>query len=376
MKVPLLDLTLQYEQLKDEIMPKIIEICETQQFIMGPNVEKMEKDLAQFIKADYAVACSSGTTALHLAGFAVPHPEEPKILTTPYSFFATGGAMWHISKKIYFVDIEPDTYNMDVSKMAELVDKHDIDIIVPVHLFGQCADMDPIMDIAKNNKRGKNIQVIEDAAQAIGSLYKGRPAGSLGDVACFSFFPSKNLGAFGDGGLVSTSNTEIYEKTRKLRVHGTSKDRYLHEVTGFNARLDAIQAAVISAKLPHLPKWTEQRRKNAALYDELFDGNPNVVTPVIRDYNYSIYNQYVIRVGEKRDELQKYLQEKDIGTAVYYPIPIHLQPAFEYLGLKEGSFPVAEKAAKETLALPIFPDLTEEQIRYVAKAVNEFTAKK
>jgi dTDP-4-amino-4,6-dideoxygalactose transaminase len=366
MKVPLLDLKPQYAQIKDKVLPEIMDTIENQAFILGPKVAKLETQMAEYIGTDYAIGCSSGTDALILALMALDIGNGDEVITTPYTFFATASSIHRVGAKPVFVDIEPDTYLMDVNKIeAAITDK--TKAIMPVHLFGQCVDMDPLMEIARKH----NLKVIEDACQSIGSTYKGKGAGSIGDIGCFSFFPSKNLGGFGDGGLVSTSNKEVYDRIIGLRVHGGIV-QYHHQEVGLNARLDALQAAVIMVKLPYLKGWTEGRRKNADLYNELFKDNTNIVTPVEKSERYHIYNQYVLRV-ENRDELKNHLSANEIGCSVYYPLSLHQQKCFSYLGYNKGDFPESEKAALSTIALPIFPELTEEQIRFVAKTVNDFS---
>lgn len=366
MNVPLLDLKLQYAQIKDEIMPEIMDTIENQAFILGPKVDQLEKEIAQYVDTKYSIGCSSGTDALLLALMAIDIKNDDEVITTPYTFFATAGSIARSGAKPVFVDIDPETYLMRIDQIEAAITPK-TKAIMPVHLFGQCVDMDPLLEIAKKH----NLKIIEDSAQSIGSQYKGKQAGSMGDAGCFSFFPSKNLGGFGDGGIVTTNDKALYERIRGLRVHG-GQVQYQHQEIGLNARLDALQAAVISVKLPHLAKWTEGRRQNADLYDKLFADNPRIKTPVRKENCYHIFNQYVISL-ENRDQLKAHLGEKQIGCSVYYPISLHLQKCFEYLGYKQGDFPESEKAALSTLALPIFPELTNEQINYVAETVNNFT---
>ncbi|GAB4272297.1 MAG: DegT/DnrJ/EryC1/StrS family aminotransferase [Candidatus Rifleibacteriota bacterium] len=366
MKVPLLDLKPQYAQFKDQVIPEIMEIIESQSFILGPKVTRLEAQMAEYIGTNHTVGCSSGTDALLLALMALDIGRDDEVITTPYTFFATAGSIHRVGAKPVFVDIEPASFLMDVRQIESKITPK-TKAIMPVHLFGQCVDMDPLLDIAKKH----NLKVIEDAAQAIGAKYKGKSAGSMGDIGCFSFFPSKNLGCFGDGGLVSTNSKELYDRIIGLRVHGGIV-QYHHQEVGLNARLDAIQAAVVSVKLPYLAGWTEGRRKNAKLYNSLFKDNPKVVTPTELPERYHIFNQYVIRV-ENRDELKAHLGEKEIGCSIYYPLSLHQQKCFSYLNYKKGDFAESEKAADSTLALPIFPELTEEQIKFVAQTINEFT---
>lgn len=365
MKVPLLDLKPQYAQIKDQVIPDLMDTIENQAFILGPKVARLEAQMAEYIGAKHTVGCSSGTDALILALMALDVGQGDEVITTPYTFFATAGAIHRVGAKPVFVDIDPQTYLMRVDQIEAAITENS-KAIMPVHLFGQCVDMDPILEIAKKH----NLKVIEDAAQAIGAKYKGKSAGSMGDIGCFSFFPSKNLGGFGDGGLVSTNSQELCERLTGLRVHGGIV-QYHHQEVGLNARLDALQALVISAKLPHLASWTEGRRKNASLYNQLFKDNQNITTPVELENRYHIYNQYVLRVP-KRDELKAYLGENEIGCSVYYPLSLHQQNCFSHLGYKQGDFPESEKAAASTIALPIFPELSEEQIKFVAEKVNSF----
>jgi dTDP-4-amino-4,6-dideoxygalactose transaminase len=380
MNVPLLDLKAQYASIKKEMLAAMEAVMESQFFIGGPAVKELETLVARYSDCKAAVGVSSGTDALLGAlmtlgvaqdlpacrtGKSCPGPVE--VITTPYTFFATAGCIWRAGAKPVFVDIDPQTYNIDVTRIEAAVTKRTV-AIMPVHLFGQMADMDPIMAIAKKN----NLFVIEDAAQAIGSKYKGRKAGSIGTVGCFSFFPSKNLGGMGDGGMVVTQDEELAEKLAVFRNHG-SKPKYYHKFVGGNFRLDTIQAAGLIVKLKYLDEWSARRRANAKKYDALFAGFTKVVTPVVREYNETIFNQYVIRVP-RRNELQAFLKEQGIGTEVYYPVSMHEQECFRGLGYKKGDFPESEKAAAETLALPIYPELTDAQIAYVAQKIREFLA--
>lgn len=368
MKVPLLDLKPQYAQFKDKVLPEIIEIIESQGFILGPKVEKLEREMAEYIGARHTLGCSSGTDALLLALMALDISEGDEVITTPYTFFATAGSIARVGATARFVDIDPATFLMRVDLIEQAITPK-TRAIMPVHLFGQCVDMGPLMSIAKKY----NLVVIEDACQAIGAKYKGTDAGAIGDTGCFSFFPSKNLGCFGDAGLVSTNRTALHERLKGLRVHG-GQVQYQHLEVGLNARIDALQAAVVSVKLPYLAGWTEGRRKNAALYNELFKNNPEVVIPVEKADCYHIYNQYVIRVNN-RDALKAHLTEKEIGCSIYYPLSLHQQKCFANLGYRKGDFPESEKATEVSLALPIYPELSQEQIHFVAKTINEFTHK-
>lgn len=364
MKVPLLDLKAQYKTIKADLDRAVMEVIESQGFIMGPKVEAFEKAAGEYLGGCLALGVSSGTDALLLALMALDIGPGDEVITTPYTFFATAGCIARTGAKPVFVDICPDTYNINPALIEKAITPR-TRAIMPVHLFGQAAEMDPILDIAK--RRG--LKVIEDGAQAIGSKYKGQFACTLGDIGTLSFFPSKNLGGFGDGGMVVTRNEALYEKMKLLRTHG-SKPQYFHKLVGGNFRLDALQAAVLSVKLPHLEQWSEKRRKNAAFYTEQFKGSA-VRTPVVRPENTSIFNQYIIHVKD-RDGLKKHLAEKEIGTAIYYPLPMHLQECFAQLGGKPGDHPVSEDAALHTLALPIFPELTSEQLKYTAATVLDF----
>lgn len=366
MNVPLLDLKPQYPQYKDRLLPELMEVIEGQGFILGPKVEKMEKELADYIGVKHALGVSSGTDALLLALMGLGIGPGDEVITTPYTFFATAGSIHRVGARPVFVDIEADTYNLDAGKIEKAISKR-TKAILPVHLYGQCCDMDAIRAVARRH----NLRIIEDACQSIGSKFGEMQAGAMGDVGAFSFFPSKNLGCFGDGGLVTTNDEALFKRMKALRVHGGER-QYFHAEVGMNGRLDAIQAVVISAKLPLLAGWTEGRRRNADRYDHFFQDNPKVVRPVRRGGRFHIFNQYVIAV-DRRDELKQHLTEKHIGCAIYYPLPLHLQKCFGYLKHREGDFPVSEQAAKRTLALPIFPEIPAGGLEYVAQTINAFT---
>ncbi|HCE45600.1 MAG TPA: transcriptional regulator [Lentisphaeria bacterium] len=365
MNVPLLDLKAQFRPIKDEVMKAVEAVFESQQFINGPQVKELEKQIAAYATCKSAIGVSSGTDALLCALMAFNIGQGDEVITTPFTFFATAGCIWRTGAKPVFVDIDPKTYNIDVTKIEKAITKK-TKAIIPVHLFGQMADMDPIMVIAKKH----NLFVIEDACQSIGSTYKGRQAGSIGTVGCFSFFPSKNLGTAGDGGIITAQDPVLGERLEIMRGHG-SKPKYFHQFVGGNFRLDTIHAAILIVKLKYLNSWSEGRRKNAAIYDDLLKGVKSVVTPFIEKHNVSIFNQYVIRVP-RRDELRKFLTEKGIGTEIYYPLSLHEQECFKPLGHKKGDFPESEKAAAETAALPIYPELAPDQIKYVADCIKEF----
>ena len=367
MKVPLLDLVAQYRATRADVDRAVAEVFASQYFILGPKVEACEKALAAYSGCPHAVGVSSGTDALLIAMMAEGIGAGDEVITSPYSFFATAGSIARLGARPVFVDIDPETYNLDPTRLEAVVTPR-TRAIIPVHLYGQCADMDPILDLA----RRRNLVVIEDACQAIGAEYKGRRAGSMGDYGCFSFFPSKNLGGAGDGGLVTATDPARATRVRQLRNHGM-EPKYYHKIIGGNFRLDALQAAVVAAKLPHLDAWTAARQSNAARYDRLFAdaglggriGLPRAVQ------SRHVFNQYVIRTP-RRDELRAWLASQEIGSEIYYPVPLHLQECFAGLGGKPGDLPESERAARETLALPVFPELTAEQAEFVVQKIAEF----
>jgi dTDP-4-amino-4,6-dideoxygalactose transaminase len=364
MQIPLLDLKAQYAKIKDEVLAAVSEVLESQRCIGGPKVEELEKKIAEISDCKYAVGTSSGTDAILNALMSLEIGEGDEVITTPFTFFSTVGCIARVGAKPVFVDIDPRTYNIDSMKVAEAVTEK-TKAIMPVHLYGQMADMEPIMEVAKKH----NIAVIEDAAQSITSTYKGRKAGSVGTAGCFSFFPSKNLGGIGDGGMIVTNDKKLYELAFIMRNHG-SKPKYYHKFIGGNFRLDPIQAAALLVKLPYLDGWSEARRKNAAYYNKKFEGTV-VQVPYINPDCVTIYNQYVIRVP-RRDEVVAHLKENNIGCEIYYPVPMHLQKCFAYLGCREGDFGEAEKAAKEVMALPVYPELTDEMKDCVAETILSF----
>ncbi len=367
--VPLLDLKAQYNTIRDKIEPVIKEVIESQYFILGPKVLELEKKVADYSNTKFGIGVSSGTDALLIALMALDLKPGDEVITTPYSFFATAGVIDRLGAKPVFVDIDPKTYNINPNKIEAVITEKS-KAIIPVHLYGQMADMDPIMNIAEKHQ----LFVIEDAAQAIGSeYYDGRRAGSIGDIGCFSFFPSKNLGGFGDAGMVVTNNETLAEKLTKLRVHG-SKPKYYHKIIGGNFRIDSLQAAVLSVKLDYLDQWTAGRQKNAENYDKLFlntELKDSLILPTIATSYRHIFNQYIIRVNN-RDDLLKYLKENNIGCEIYYPVTLDRQECFSYLGYAKGTFPEAEKASKDTIAIPIYPELTIEQQKYVVSKFVEF----
>jgi dTDP-4-amino-4,6-dideoxygalactose transaminase len=343
-------------------------VCDEQGFVLGPRVVEFEEATAQYIGSRFAIGCASGSDALLLSLMAMGVRAGDEIVTVPFTFFATAGAISRLGAKPVFVDIQPDTFNIDPSQFEGAITPR-TKAVIPVHLFGQCADMAAIGGIA----RRKNIKVIEDACQAIGASQNGKKAGILGETGCFSFFPTKNLGGFGDGGLMTTNDEGLADALAMLRVHG-SRVRYLHEAVGINSRLDALQAAVLHVKLKHLDRWTEGRRRNAERYRQGFTAaklHDHVMLPVTAPGNFHVYNQYTIRV-RKRDELRAFLKEKGVGTEIYYPLPMHLQNCYRDLGYRKGSFPVSEQAAEQVLSLPIFAELTGSQQDYVVDMVAQF----
>jgi len=390
MQVPLLDLKIQYKALKNELDEALIRVAESQYFILGPEVESMEKDFCDYLNVKHSLGVSSGTDALLLALMAIGIKPGDEVIVPTFSFFATAGVVSRLNAVPVLTDIDPVTMNMDPNDIEKKITPR-TKAIIPVHLYGQSTDMDPIMKIANKHK----LIVIEDAAQAIGTQYKdGRMVGTIGHIGCFSFFPSKNLGCFGDGGLVVTNDDKLWDNLYIMRVHG-AKPKYYHKVIGGNFRIDAIQAAVIKVKLPHLDNWSGGRRKNAETYTRLFkdrglaqeegrtsfDNMNKVLLPkaVYKDKaqkvkNYHIYNQYIIRV-QQRDELRDFLGSQKIGTEIYYPVPFHVQECFADLGYKNGEFPVSESVAESTIALPIYPELSEEQLTYVVDKIKEFYTK-
>jgi dTDP-4-amino-4,6-dideoxygalactose transaminase len=355
--VPLLDLKAQHRQIRDEVLRAIEEVAESQRFILGAEVERLEEEIAAYCGTRFAVGCASGTDALILALLAAGIQAGDEVLTVPYSFFATAGAIVHVGARPVFADVDAGTFNIDIGKAAEALERRPgIRAMIPVHLFGQCADMDPLTEMA----RARGIAVIEDAAQAIGAEYRGRRAGSMGEVGCFSFFPSKNLGGYGDGGMLTTNDAGLREK-------------YYHEWVGMNSRLDALQAAVLRVKLRHLDGWTSGRQRNADLYRLLLaERKVPVRIPETAGYNTRhIYNQFVI-CGDRRDELRRYLQEHGVGCEVYYPLSLHQQKCFAGLGYGAGDFPVSERLAAESLALPVYAELAAEDIEYVVGCIGKF----
>ena len=367
MNVPLLDLRLQYASIRDEVLAAVTRVCDSQQFIMGPEVERFESDIAAALGFRHAVGVSSGTDAILVALMALDIGPGDEVITPTFSFFATAGCIARVGARPVFVDVDPETFTIDPTRVEEAITPR-TRAIMPVHLFGACADVVALGRIAS----GRNIHIIEDAAQALGSALHGRPAGALGTIGCFSFFPSKNLGAFGDGGLVTTGDEALARRVRRLRTHG-ARVKYHHDEIGGNFRLDALQAAVLRVKLPHLPRWTDRRRENARIYGELFAAAglaSRIQLPVERPGCTHTYHQYVVRVPD-RDVMRAHLASRGIGTEVYYPVPFHRQPCFAAFGYASDGFPHAETAAAEVLALPIYPELTRDQQAYVADTIAE-----
>ena len=368
--VPALDLKAQYRAIRDEVEPVVLQVLESQYFILGPEVTAFEAEAAAYCAAAHAIGCSSGSDALLLPLMAWGLGPGDEVITSPYSFFATAGAIWRTGAKPVFVDIDPTSYNIDPARIAAAITPR-TRAIIPVHLYGQAADMDPINAIAREAK----LFVLEDAAQAIGAGYHGKRAGTLGDAAAFSFYPSKNLGGFGDAGMVTALDDDLARRVARLRVHGM-EPKYHHHDVGYNARIDALQAAVLRVKLRHLDEWTEGRRAVAARYGELFaaEGLDEVVTlPSELPGRFHVYNQFVVRVpADARDPLRAHLAERRVGSEIYYPIPLHLQACFASLGHQPGDFPLAEAAANETIALPMYPELTDGMLRHVVDSIASF----
>jgi dTDP-4-amino-4,6-dideoxygalactose transaminase len=378
MKVPFLDLKAQYKQIEHEVLPMVKEAMENGMFIGGPNVQGFEKEFAEFCNTNYCIGVNSGTDALRFSLLAIGVGAGDEVITVPNTFIATTEAISQVGASPVFVDVDPDTCNMDPQKLEDYLKTRDTKhatrnrpkAVIPVHLYGQTADMDPILDIAQKY----NIAVIEDACQSHGGLYKNTKAGSMGVAGCFSFYPGKNLGAYGEGGAVVTEDEELALKICMIRDHGQEK-KYHHELEGYNGRLDAIQAGVLRIKLKRLNRWNQARRGNAALYDELLSDIPAIEFAKVTEFAESVYHLYVIMVDD-RDSLQQFLAEKDIATGLHYPLPLHMQTAYKHLGYTQGAFPVTERAAQRLLSLPMYPELTPEQIKYVTDTIKEFMNRK
>jgi dTDP-4-amino-4,6-dideoxygalactose transaminase len=372
MKVPLLDLKVQHEVISGEIGAAVAAVLNGQHFILGPEVREIEEAIASYSGADYGIGCASGSDALLLAMMALGIGPGDEVVTTPFSFFATAGCIARLGAKPVFVDIEPGTFNIDAGALEQKIGPK-TRAILPVHLFGQCAAMDRIDEIASAH----GIPVIEDAAQSIGADFGGRRAGGLGLMAAFSFYPSKNLGGAGDGGLITTSDAELAGKLRAMRAHGARR-KYFHDTVGINSRLDTLQAAILMVKFRHLEVWTEARRRNAERYRRLLGESGmvdagHITMPQDAGAGRHVYNQFVIR-ARRRDKLRQYLKERGVGTEIYYPLPLHLQDCFGYLGYKRGQLPVAELASEEAVAIPIYPELQAAAIDYVVDSIGSFYA--
>jgi dTDP-4-amino-4,6-dideoxygalactose transaminase len=364
MTIPLVDLKAQYLSIKDEMDAAIQRVVDSTSFIMGPDVRAFEEEFADFCGIQHVVGVDSGTAALHLAFLACDIGPGDEVITTPHTFIATIGMLGSVGAKPVFVDIDPQTYNIDPTRIEAAITER-TKAIMPVHLYGQPAEMDPILEIVDRH----GLKLIEDAAQAHGAEYKGRRAGGMSHVAIFSFYPGKNLGAYGDAGAVVTDDGEIAEKVRLLRNHGR-RDKYEHLMQGFNYRIDTLQAAILRAKLAHLEEWNEARRRHAATYRELLN-DLDLVLPYEPEHVRPVYHLFVVRLQE-RDALREHLKAKGISTGIHYPIPLHLQPAYRHLGYKEGDFPITEECARQVLSLPMYPELTRAQMEKVVQAIKEF----
>jgi dTDP-4-amino-4,6-dideoxygalactose transaminase len=383
MKVPLLDLQAQYATIRDDVRAAVDRVFDSQQFVLSAEVQALEEEIARYSQTKFAVGCASGSDALLLALMSCGVGDGDEVITTPFSFFATASAITRLGARPVFVDVDEQTYNLKPSLVADAITER-TRAIVPVHLYGQCAEMDPLIEVAgsggppaslSESAEPGGIPIIEDAAQAIGAEDHGRRAGSMGTIGCFSFYPSKNLGGAGDGGMLVTNDLDHARRLHMLRVHGEER-KYLHKVVGLNSRLDALQAAVLRVKLPHLDAWAVARQRNAQQYELMFGDvglSEKIGLAFVRTGARHIFHQFVIRVRDgRRDSLREHLHARGVGTDVYYPVPLHLQECFAFLGYREGDFPIAEAAARETLALPVYPELTAEQQDYVVSAVAEF----
>ncbi|MGB2601805.1 MAG: DegT/DnrJ/EryC1/StrS family aminotransferase [Candidatus Omnitrophota bacterium] len=375
MSIPLLDLKAQYQTIKSEINEVLGKVVESQYFILSPEVSSLEAEIADYTGVPYAAGVASGTDAIILALKGLGVGPGDMVITTPFTFFATAESISILGAKPLFVDVDPQTYNIDPDKVENLLeeidvrDKCKIKAIIPVHLYGQCADMTRIMEIAKKH----DLKIVEDCAQAIGAVHNGKKAGSFGNAGCFSFFPSKNLGGFGDGGMIVTSDRELIERIKKLRVHG-SREQYIHDEIGYNSRLDSLQAAILRIKLRKLDKWFKGRQAIAAKYEEAF-APLGIATPKIAGGNIHTYHQYTIALDD-RNGLIQYLKDKGVSARIYYPVPLHLQPCYKGLEYSIGSFPVSEKMAERVVSLPVYPELTDESVQYIIQAVTDFIKKK
>ncbi|MFC1887468.1 DegT/DnrJ/EryC1/StrS family aminotransferase [Candidatus Cloacimonadota bacterium] len=365
MKVPLLDLNAQYEDILPDIRQEIEKVFSSHAYKLGPQVKEFEKDIEEFCEVDHAIGCASGTDALILALLALGISDGDEVITSPFTFFATAGSVHRVGAKPVFVDVDPGTFNIDPAKIEAAITPR-TKAIMPVHLFGQCSDMERIMEIAQVH----NLKVIEDNAQGIGAKFNGKVAGTIGDIGTLSFFPSKNLGAMGDAGMCLTKDKQLADKMIQLRQHGENP-QYYHRWVGLNSRLDTIQAAVLIIKLRSLAKWSQMRRENAQFYFDNLKDIDAIQLPKIDERAESIFNQFTI-LSENRDDLMRYLHQNDIGCAVYYPVPLHLQHCFSYLGHKPGDFPISERLAESVLSIPVYSELSQDQLQYVAEKIRQF----
>ena len=365
MAVPLLDLQRQYQSIKGEVDAEVQRVVAAQRFILGPDVEKLEAAIASYVGSKHAIGCASGTDAILLPLKALQLDAGAEVISPAFTFFATAGAIWNAGLKPVFADVDAETFNMTADTLRAAITPRTRAVVV-VHLYGQMAPMDDIMAVAREH----DLYVIEDAAQTLGARQQDRPSGTIGHVGCYSFFPSKNLGGFGDGGMIVTDDDQLATRLMKLRVHG-GRQMYHHEMVGTNSRLDALQAAVLSAKLPHLDSWAEARRQNAQAYSDALGGNSSIRTPVVMQGNFHVFNQYTLRVPE-RDRLKQQLDGAGIGNAIYYPVPLHLQECFAPLGNRRGDFPVSEQLANEVISIPVFPELTQDERAQVVAALLGF----
>jgi dTDP-4-amino-4,6-dideoxygalactose transaminase len=369
MKVPLIDLSGQHQSLRPQLLDAVSRVIDSQQFVLGSEVASLEEEIASYSTTNFAIGCASGSDALLLALMALDIKMGDEVITTPFTFFATGSAIARLGARPRFVDIDPRTYNINPTLVEAVITEH-TRAILPVHMYGQCADMDALLEIASRH----GLPIVEDSAQAIGATDRGRRAGSMGQLGCFSFYPTKNLGAAGDAGMVVTNHEPLATRVRKLRVHGGATE-YRHDEVGINSRLDTMQAAILRVKLKYLDEWSEARRRKAVLYNQMLqeaDSSGRFVLPFVRPEARHIFHQYVIRAPGHRDELIQHLTHHGVGNKIYYPVPLHMQQCFAYLNHKQGDFPEAERASLETVALPCFPELTEQQQLYVGEVLSKF----
>lgn len=365
--VPLLDLKRQYESIQGEVEEAVLKVIRSGRYILSENVSKLEEEVARYCGTKYGISVASGTDALILSLVAMGIKEGDEVITSPFTFIATTEAIAKVRATPVFADIDPDTFNIDVKQIEKKITKK-TRMILPVHLYGQSCDMDPILKIAKKY----NLKVVEDCAQSIGAEYKGKKVASFGDAGCFSFYPTKNLGAYGDGGMIVTNNQELTEMLRAIRVHGEKK-KYYHFIDGYNSRLDEVQAAILRIKLKYLDKWTMERNKNAEVYRKLLQPiAQKIQVPVVPEYNRHVYYLYTLKANEKRDELLEYLKSNQIGSCVYYPVPLHMQEVYKDLGYQKGGLPVSEDSCEKLISIPMYPELDDKSIEYVSRKISEF----